>query len=682
MARFADGYGFGAGKSLFAAVGLLLIWLLLSGLALGQTTDKGQGQKPNKASTQQKGSAESGQEAAKKSQSKQNKGKKAKKKKQKPAQKQSDQKKKQAQKKDKERQNEKERKKREEYLEDILKTFRYGTSKERIRALRTVEKLEVKWEIQKIKPGLEAVFRDSNKKVLLRKAIEVAGKLKLRSFIPQMIKAVKDANEDVRRTAITTLAKLDSDKGADAIFDFLRKQDLSYNDNSTLAAIAALAKMKHKQFAYYAMNSIQREYPKIQEESPSSAKTSPKRSQKGGQKKASEKSKKGGDKKGGDSKKQQGQQSAKKAKPAGSQKQQNAKGAASLNKGLYWQKNRGQKMDKTIKGEMILHLGEMGFERSGSFLKPLLQAGFSYDHLSDMTDSGKRVDPKLKKKSLKLPVGLQSYIVNALGKMGYTPAAPILKKRLKQIQSYTSDDRRGKYMSLYLQIMAALVRLGDDDVVKTLTDSLRDDSGGVRYRAAKLMSELRSEEAVPILLYRAKHDSNRKVKFESLKALMEIADPGSTRDGQVVGKKPTDGARQKAIEALKEFLNHKENPYITYTWLQYIAEHLSVPAVEKSMVSYLRKMSSRFLPREKQIAVASTAGKIAKRHFKKHNNLKSEAYTFLQKLKKAQNHRYGARHASRLLKELERMRRESSKAQKAQKDKKGQKQQSKQKGQP
>ena len=215
--------------------------------------------------------------------------------------------------------------------------------------------------------------------------------------------------------------------------------------------------------------------------------------------------------------------------------------------------------------------------------------------------------------------------------------------------------------SICLYICRSLVRLGDDEVVKTLTDSLRDDSGGVRYRAAKLIAELRSEKAVPILLYRAKHDSNRKVKFESLKALMEIADPGCTRDGQVVGQKPTDAARQKSIKALKEFLDHKNNPYITYTWLQYIAEHLSVSAVEKSMVAYLRKMSSRFLPREKQIAVASTAGKIAKRHFKKHKNLKSEAYTFLQKLKEKKNHRYGARHASQLLKELARMQEESSK---------------------
>lgn len=658
--------------------------------------------------------------------------------------------------------------KRTRFLKSMLKTFAFGTSKERLEALSMVENLSLREEIEIIKPGIAAIFKEGRNKLLLRKAIEVAGTLQLKEFVPQIKTYVSDNNSEVRRTAILTLDKLKAKEAGKEILKFLRKQDLSVNDNSTIAAISTLSNLENSLFAYYALNTMREEYPDVakvvkapeilvkkeipakdsiedknqsdkqktpadnqsalagkntektgiqktdtgntekantekveeknSEKQPDKKETSDQKKKdqaaqkntandsknkdltqankqdnrkesgaKDGNTKANAKNSKKAidaknlDKKSGDPKKSSGSEQKAPDQDIDPQKTQKPKVeyiSVPVSKDLVWKRDEGQKMDITLQGQIILGLGNMAHKPSGPFLNKLLEAAFRADRISEDSEDGKSIDRERNKLTVNMGIFLQSYIINSLGKMDYQPTKALLKDKIARIESYLSDDRKKKYLSIYLQSLAALVRLGDAEVNKTLIASLKDDSPGVRLRSARLLAELRSADAVPILTYRAMYDQNRKVRFEALKTLMEILKPGSTRDGNVIGSVSDSAAQQKAREGLAEFLDPEKNRMLQDSSVVYLSKRIFDEKIEKAVVSLYKKRTGRFLPRSRQEEAVRALSSLVISKLKKEKTIAKDAHELLQNLENNRRLRYAAREAKRSLREIEQIKEE------------------------
>ncbi len=585
----------------------------------------------------------------------------------------------------------KEEDKRKKFIETLLQTFRYGTSTERGEALRRAENLKIKEEILQIKPGLEGILKDGSNKILVRKTIEVCAVLKLQDLAPLIGKFVHDDNEEVRRTAIASLARMQAKDAAGEIMKFLLKQDLSVNDNSTLAAVNALAELKHQPFGTYALNTIRREYPEISKDvaevkavapepkpdlkvapspnppvKPGDAGKPKPVDAKPPQVDATKPDKKSPDKLP-ESPNVPGKTTntvdttkvdpGKPAQPTPPQPDASQSGKVNLpaQESLFWPKEKGQVLNSTVQGQLILGLGDLGYQSSGSMLLRLLQAGFHADEVAEDSEDGKKIDEAKKKLTQNLPLETQSYLINALGKMKLAEAKPILRQKLARIDGYFSDDRKKKYIGLYLQSLAALVRLGDDSVNEALVRSLKDDSPGIRLRSAKLISELRSPESVDILHYRLMHDENRKVRFAALQALMEMIEPGSTNEGVIVGTKLDSSTSAKAMQAVLKYLNPEENSGIVEAWVSYLGEHIPTDPVEKAIVTLIRKRTERFLPRNQQEQLIHSLTALITARLQKKKSLAPEAWKLLQELQNRKALRYAARAASRSVRQVNRL---------------------------
>lgn len=560
----------------------------------------------------------------------------------------------------------KEREKREKRIKKLLDIFKFGTSKERRGALERVLKIKNPKEIEKLKPGLKSIFKDRNNKLLLRKVIEVVGILKLKDFVPEVIKSVEDDNREVRRTAIDTIDKLKAKEGGDVIFQFFRKQDLSINDNSTLSAIEALGNLGNQKFTSYILNTLRNEYPDVKastaqkKKEPALAKNSPGQDKNLKEKPGSikentgEENQKARDNKSGEKvsteKKSEKNSNIEKSKVAPPQ----IKKESSHDK-LFWKKDTDQKLSVTIAGRIFLKIGDMKYTGAGPFLASMAEASFRYDEIEEDRDDGKKIAKNREKGSVFVAKGIQGYIVNSLGKLGYADSRDLLKEKVKRIEGYISDDRKKKYLMLYLQCLAALVRLGDQSVSKILVRSLRDDSPGIRLRSAILIAELRPEESIDMLKFRAMHDSHPKVRFECLKALMEIVEPGSTNSGRIKGKDSSSDAKKKAMKSLVEFMDYEKNPNVRESYLGYIGKNIVRDEIEEVLVKVFEKRIQRFLSRNAQEGLVRAISGIVRSKLKKNKTKKGKAYDLLQKIKISKNHRYAARLASRTIKQLDRL---------------------------
>lgn len=115
---------------------------------------------------------------------------------------------------------------------------------------------------------------------------------------------------------------------------------------------------------------------------------------------------------------------------------------------------------------------------------------------------------------------IRSYAVKSIGTLKITSAKGDIKKRIKEIKTY-SFKKRGRYYQLMMHSVATLVKLGDSDSIPLLMDSLRSNNSGIRYRAVNLIKEFNDERTIDILKYKMKHDPSPKVRRAAKKALKD-----------------------------------------------------------------------------------------------------------------------------------------------------------------
>ncbi len=104
----------------------------------------------------------------------------------------------------------------------------------------------------------------------------------------------------------------------------------------------------------------------------------------------------------------------------------------------------------------------------------------------------------------------------ALGKIAHPDALPSIKTALKYKDTY-----------LRAHAVRALTNFDDESVEDILIESLRDSFWRVRVSAAEALGERKSNDAVDILIYKAKKDPEKNVKLAALKALGKINEPSS-----------------------------------------------------------------------------------------------------------------------------------------------------------
>jgi len=115
---------------------------------------------------------------------------------------------------------------------------------------------------------------------------------------------------------------------------------------------------------------------------------------------------------------------------------------------------------------------------------------------------------------------IRCYAVTSMGSLKITSARGDIKKRIKEIKSY-SFKKRGKYYKLFMNSVATLVKLGDNDSVPLLMDSLRSNNAGVRFKAVNLIKEFDDKRTIDILKYKMKNDPSTKVRRAAKKALKD-----------------------------------------------------------------------------------------------------------------------------------------------------------------
>ena len=116
----------------------------------------------------------------------------------------------------------------------------------------------------------------------------------------------------------------------------------------------------------------------------------------------------------------------------------------------------------------------------------------------------------------------RAYAIHALGKMNSQKAIPKIKSILDKINEAKSKLDIKKLSNLKIHCIAALVILGDTEILKELVSYAKDDDPNVRLRAVKQLGEIDNKEVTELLEYKAQRDPSKKVQEVAKKALEDL----------------------------------------------------------------------------------------------------------------------------------------------------------------
>ena len=127
-------------------------------------------------------------------------------------------------------------------------------------------------------------------------------------------------------------------------------------------------------------------------------------------------------------------------------------------------------------------------------------------------------------------ISMRAFAINALGRIGDKSTSASIYSVFKKIREIENSKERALYSSLTIQLITALIRLGDESVYSYIISAAKDDDANVRLRAVRQLGELGKKEARPILCYKYKKDPSSKVRREAKKAIMKI--DGTNEEGE------------------------------------------------------------------------------------------------------------------------------------------------------
>ena len=129
---------------------------------------------------------------------------------------------------------------------------------------------------------------------------------------------------------------------------------------------------------------------------------------------------------------------------------------------------------------------------------------------------------------------LRANAVNSIGKLNDKKALAPLKKVLTDMRNIVSSKERARFIRLRLQLLAALVRLGDDSIYPEIFAAAKDNVAGIRMRAIRQIGELKIADAENLLRFKSEHDSNARVRkaAEDALKLLRGEDVADEEDGE------------------------------------------------------------------------------------------------------------------------------------------------------
>jgi HEAT repeat protein len=157
---------------------------------------------------------------------------------------------------------------------------------------------------------------------------------------------------------------------------------------------------------------------------------------------------------------------------------------------------KDDKTSKNIRLSLVLFLGKTGFVESKNFLLQLLKDN----------DEEQQI---------------RAYAASSLAHIGARDAAKEINDIIQQIESYPFKRKQRNY-TLYIHCIAALAKLGEENVFPHLINSLRSDNATVRLQAIKLIKEIKNKRTIDILKYKMKHDPNPRVQNAAREALRDL----------------------------------------------------------------------------------------------------------------------------------------------------------------
>ena len=139
---------------------------------------------------------------------------------------------------------------------------------------------------------------------------------------------------------------------------------------------------------------------------------------------------------------------------------------------------------------------------------------------------------------------LRSYAVSSLAKIGAAEAVSDIKNISTAIESYPQK-RKEKYHTLYIYSLAALAKLGDPEVVLKIMDATRNNNAMERYKAIRMLQELKDKRTIDILKYRYKNDPSPKVRNAARDALKELGIDAEGGEIKETKKEPRDSTQEQ-----------------------------------------------------------------------------------------------------------------------------------------
>ena len=150
---------------------------------------------------------------------------------------------------------------------------------------------------------------------------------------------------------------------------------------------------------------------------------------------------------------------------------------------------------------------------------------------------------------------IRCFAVNGLAKLKAVESTADINGVLKWIDAQPFKKKQ-QYYNLEIYSVAALVKLGDDNAVPRLIDSLKSDNASVRLRAVELIKETGDKRTIDILKYKTKYDPDAKVRKAAKDALESMgveteakSENKSEAKDDIKGEITSDADKNKIIDA-------------------------------------------------------------------------------------------------------------------------------------
>lgn len=169
---------------------------------------------------------------------------------------------------------------------------------------------------------------------------------------------------------------------------------------------------------------------------------------------------------------------------------------------------RDYSTDQELRNIIVLFFGEIEAEAARTYLGEIVS-----DEGEDLT--------------------LREYAANSLGRIGNRDDILLLDEILKSIREIPSSSERAVHNRLRLQLITALVRLGDTEVQTELFAAANHDDSNMRLRAVQQIGELNLESAIEMLEYKEQYDQSPAVRKAAEEALLKIRGEPEEQENQV-----------------------------------------------------------------------------------------------------------------------------------------------------